>query len=228
MTHALRPFTLPYYRLPPSILAQLHYIMAKKALSERVKKAKQSQLKESKLKEAVDAYRHKQSKPVHLRKGARKIAEEYGIPTQYKTITNRYNGGRSTAAMHEDQQKLKPSEEQTLVNFLIESAERGFPQTLHQIENFAKLIRQSRLGPEYEKVGENWVGRFLDRHREILQTHWSKPLDTQHARAMNPQAKKEWFELVKKYVVDVGILPENLYGMDETDVRPRIKGLRRW
>ena len=128
---------------------------------------------------------------------------------------------------HKDQQKLKPSEEQTLVNFLIESAERGFPQTLHQIENFANLIRQSRLGPECEKVGENWVGRFLDRHREILQTHWSKPLDTQRARAMNPQAKKEWFELVKKYVVDVGILPENLYGMDETGCPPSDQGTQK-
>ena len=57
----LHPFTLPYYRLPPSILAQLHYIMAKKALSEHVKKAKQRQLKESKLKEAVDVYQCEQS-----------------------------------------------------------------------------------------------------------------------------------------------------------------------
>ena len=110
------PFTLPHYQLPPSILAQLHCIMAKKALSECVKKAKQSQLKELKL-EAVDTYQCKQSKLVHLQKGAHKIAEEYGIPTQYKTITNWYNGGQSIAAIHGDQQKLKPSEEQTLVNF---------------------------------------------------------------------------------------------------------------
>ena len=91
--------------------------MAKKALSEYIRKAKQSQLKELKLKEAVDVHQHKQSKPVHLWKGACKIAEEYGIPTQYKTIMNWYNGGRSIAAMDDKQQKLKPSEEQTLVNF---------------------------------------------------------------------------------------------------------------
>ena len=69
---------------------------------------------------------------------------------------------------------------------------------------------------ECEKIGESWVGRFLDWHHKILQTHWSKPLDTQRAQAMNPEAKKKWFELVKKYIVDLGILPENLYGMDET------------
>jgi hypothetical protein len=31
---------------------------------------------------------------------------------------------------------------------------------------------------------------------------------------MNPEAKKEWFEPVEKYVVDLGILPENLYCID--------------
>ena len=153
VTHTLHPFTLPYYWLSPSILAQLHYIMAKKTLSEHVKKAKQTQLKETKPKEAVDMYQHEQSKPVHLQKGACKIAKEYGIPTQYKTITNQYNRGQSTAAMYEDHQKLKPFKEQTLVNFLIESAECGFPQTLNQLENFANLIQQSRLGPECERTG---------------------------------------------------------------------------
>lgn len=201
-----------------SLLSSCRHIsnMANKALSERVKRLKQSHLKESKLREAIKAYCDEQSKPAHLRKGAHTIAHEYGIPHQYKTITNRYNGGRSNAEMHEAQQKLKPSEEQVLINFLNESAERGFPQDLTQITNVANLIRQSRLGTACEKVGESWVGRFLDRHREVLQTHWSKPLDTQRACVMNPEAKKEWFELVKKYVVDLGILPENLYGMDET------------
>ena len=58
-----------------------------------------------------------QSKPAYLWKGTCKIAEEYGIPTQYKTITNRYNGGQSTAEVHEAQQKLK-SKKQVLVDFL--------------------------------------------------------------------------------------------------------------
>ena len=72
-----------------------------------------------------------------------------------------------------------PSKESVLVNFLNESVECWFPQTLGQIENFVNLIRQSKLGTECKKVGESWVGRFLDRHCEILQMHWSKPLDTQ-------------------------------------------------
>ena len=60
------------------------------------------------------------------------------------------------------------------------------------------------------------MGRFLDRHHGVLQTHWSKSLDTQHVSCMNPEAKEHWFKLVEEFVVKLGILPENLYGMDET------------
>ena len=62
----LLPFTSPHYWLLPSILAQALILMAKKALSEHVKKSKQSQLKESKLQEAVDVYRREQSKQAYL------------------------------------------------------------------------------------------------------------------------------------------------------------------
>ena len=78
------------------------------------------------------------------------------------------------------------------------------------------MICRNRLGAECEDVGESWVGRFLDCHQDILQTHWSKPLDTQRAHAMNLEAKKKWFELVEEFVVKPGIKPENLYGMDKT------------
>ena len=155
--------------------------MAKKALSEHVKRAKQSYLREVKMWEAVDAYGREQTKPKNLQKGARVIAREHGIDSQWRTITNRYRGRKSNAEAHEAQQKLTPSEEQVLVTFLNESAERGFPQTFQNIENYANLIRRGRLGDDCPPVGESWVGRFLDRHRSILQTHWSKPLDTQRA-----------------------------------------------
>jgi Tc5 transposase DNA-binding domain len=201
--------------------------MANKALSERVKAQKQRTLNEKKLINAVKAYGLEEGRPKHLRKGARTIAQEFGIDKQWKTIINRYKGGRSLSEGHENLQKLTPAEETVLVNFLNESAERGFPQTPQEVAKWANMIRRSRLGPDCENVGESWVGRFLDRHRDILQTHWSKPLDTQRARAMNPEAKKRWFELVEAFVVKLGIKPENLYGMDETGCPPSNQGTER-
>ncbi|GBE85902.1 DDE-domain-containing protein [Sparassis crispa] len=198
--------------------------MAKKALPKRVKTLKRGHAKDVKMCEAVATYRQEQAKPEGSRRGARKIAEDLGIPNQWRTIINRANGGRSVQEAHEEQQKLTPAEEAVLVDFLLQSAERGFPQYIFDIESCANIIRAVRLGPECEKVGDDWADRFLNRHHDVLQTHWSKPLDTQRAQAMNPEAKKKWFELVEKFVVQQGIRPEDLYAMDETGCPPSDQG----
>jgi hypothetical protein len=97
-----------------------------------------------------------------------------------------------------------------------ESADRGFPLKHHQIEQYANAVRQATLGTDCEPVGKKWVFSFLDRHHSELQTFWSKALDTQRARSLNPEAVKSWVELVQKWVVDMGVSPDRVYGMDES------------
>jgi hypothetical protein len=200
--------------------------MAKKPLSKCIKCQKQSRLREKKIKQAVEAYRA-ELKKTGPQKGVRTIAKEHDIEKCYKTILNRYNNMRSTQDAHEDQQKLTAAEEAVVVDFLEQSADRGFPQSRHNITQYANLIRNNRLGEDCEKIGDTWVGRFLQRHYDKLQMHWSKPLDTQRAQSMNPEAKKRWFELLKEFVVNVGIRPETLYGMDETGCPPSDQGTER-
>ena len=69
--------------------------MANKALLVQVKAQKQHTLNEKKMKDVVNAYHLKQGKPEHLRKGVHTIAKEFGIESQWRTISNRYNGGWS-------------------------------------------------------------------------------------------------------------------------------------
>jgi hypothetical protein len=173
------------------------------------------------------AYHREQGKPLASRKGACIIAQEFGIEKRWRTILNRANGGQSVQEAHESHQKLTPVEEITLANFLEESAIRGFPQTLRNVRQYANLIRRARLGSNCGDVGVHWAGRFLDRHHDTIQTIWSKPLDTQRAQAMNPEAKKQWFELLEQFVVKTGITPENLYGMDESGCPPSDQGTER-
>jgi hypothetical protein len=122
------------------------------------------------------------------------IADQFGIKNQYK-------GGQSIEEAHQSHQKLTPTEETTLVNFLQESAACGFLQTQCNIEQIANLICQNCLGPNCKDDGKGWVGHFLDRHQNVICTIWSKPLDTQRAGAMNLEAKRRWFELVEEFVV---------------------------
>jgi hypothetical protein len=109
--------------------------------------------------------------------------------------------GRCCPSPHEAQQILTPSEEAILVDFINQSADHRFPQTLHNIESYANLIQKWHIGEHAYPVGENWDHQFLD----VLQTHWSKPLNTQWAQAMNPEVKKRWFALVEEFVVKLGI-----------------------
>ena len=119
--------------------------MPYKALSECVKCQKRSKLKEEKISQAVEAYRAEQAKP-KPQKGVCTIAKAHGIENSYKTIINRYNNGRSIQEAHEEQQKLTAAEEAILVDFLMQSADHGFPQSQHNITQYANLIHQNRLG----------------------------------------------------------------------------------
>ena len=127
------------------------------------------------------------------------------------------------SACNAGKQKLAPAEETIVVNFVMESANQGFPLTHRNVKAQANVILQSRLGDEAEPVGHNWIDWFLTRHQERLQTHWSCPLDTQRAQNLNPTTVANWFDLVEEYIHNPGgvrelILPENTYKMDETGV----------
>jgi hypothetical protein len=73
-----------------------------------------------------------------------------------------------------------------LKNFILKSADHGFPMTLKQIHYYANLI----LGATYQPIGESWPGRFIERHCDTLQTHWSKPFDMQQSCGMTLEARK--------------------------------------
>ena len=182
-------------------------------------------MRDDSMQKAMDAYRQEKMQPSKTRKGLRTIAAEYNV--NYVTLSRQINGGRSISEFNALKQKLSKAEEQVLVQFIQESADCGFPMSHKTITFYANSICQSRLGDGCEPVGESWTFRFLDRHEDKLQTHWSKPLNTQRARALNPDVVKAWFDLVEKWVVDQNIRKEDIYGMDESGFPPSGQGTER-
>ncbi|PPR02738.1 hypothetical protein CVT26_009449 [Gymnopilus dilepis] len=188
--------------------------MVKSALSERIKSFKKLRANEHRLSQAAAAYQ--QAKQGYTsKKSLRDIAYDYNV--NYRTLARRIkNEGPSILEFNAKKQKLTPAEEKVLVKFLLESAAIGFPLTHRQIERHANAILESKQGTNCEKVGKQWVFNFLTRHHTALSTHWSKPLDTQRAKSLNPAAVKSWFDLLEKWVVALGVRPEDIYGMDES------------
>ena len=126
-------------------------------------------------------------------------------------MSRRLHGQRSATEASAQRQKVKPAEERVLVDFIKESADRGFPLVHSQVEDLANSLLASREGPDAAPVGQNWVDRFLTRHRDELQTHWSRPLDTQRAAGLNPAAVDSWFKLVKEQIHESGALIPSFY-----------------
>lgn len=114
-----------------------------------------------------------------------------------------------------------------MVDFLKASADRGLPLAHSAITQYAQLIVSRRLGADAKTLGKGWSYAFLDRHRDELAAHWSKPLDMQRAQCLNPAAVEHWFNLVEEFVVKLGIKPENLYGMDESGFPTGVTGKER-
>ena len=83
-------------------------------------------------------------------------------------------------------QHLTASEEEVLVQYLLDSADRGFPLTYREIAAVANDILKSRDGVLASPVGKHWAERFLQRHHEVLATHWSRPLDAKRGQSLNP------------------------------------------
>ena len=196
--------------------------MPGRALSECQKKQKAREIIKGRTAKAVLAYLVEQQKEPSLRRGLCVIAELHGI--DHNKLACIVKGGRSIDEANAAKQKLTPAEEHILVDFILSSADCGFPMTHHSIESYANAILRKRIRSNYQPVGSGWIFVFLDRNRLELQTHWSKPLDMQRAQALNPEAVKHWFDLVEELVVKTGIRKEDIYGMDESGFPPADQG----
>lgn len=171
---------------------------------------------------AVEAYTFEQGKPKNERRSLRSVALQYQVA--HTTLRDHYAGGVKMSAFNALKQKLLYAEEQQLTGFILGCADRGLPMNHSQITMFANELLEARLGPDFEPVGKNWTDRFVERHHDKLQTHWSKCLDSKRARAVNPDIIKHWFELVKEHIPDKNIKPHNMYGMDESGFPPSNQG----
>ena len=114
-------------------------------------------------------------------------------------------------------QKLTKVEEEVLDRNILVLADRGFPPTCGRNIEMASTLLRAQLGPLFKPLGIHWIDWYLGRMCHIFGSKWSRPLDTICEEFLTQEAVDDWFyNVVKPYIVDAGIDPENIYGMDET------------
>lgn len=193
-----------------------------KADSNTLKARKARHANDHRMLRAVEVYNAEQLKPKGQRRSLRSVAYEFNV--NYRTLGRHAEGSISLSAFNALKQKLTVAEENILVEFALGASDQGFPLTHETLANHANALLRRRMGSDFVEVGKNWSDRFIERHHDALQTHWSRPLDSKRARALNPEVVKHWFQLVKEHIVDEDIKEENVYGMDESGFPPGNEG----
>ncbi len=192
--------------------------MVRHALSEARKKLDIGEKKDEAFLDAIAEYKAEQEKPEGERAGLRTIAAKYNISPS--GLGKRLRGAKSIREHNGTKQLLTEAEERKILELIVISSDWSVPLKNKDIGRYANELLRARTEDPEAKVGKNWVQRFKDRHHKVIGTYWSKALDTQRAKCLNPVAVKDWFEIVKTEIVEAGVLPENIYAMDESGFPP--------
>ena len=98
----------------------------------------------------------------------RAAARTYDVP--YTTLARRLHGQPTRQQSHIAERKLLPTEEKALILWILSMGERGFPPRISAVREMANILLSARAessGNASPTVGENWVRKFVNRHKQL-------------------------------------------------------------
>lgn len=177
---------------------------------------------------AISAYQTELRKPRWKpHKSARTICKDFEtlylqetgklVHLSHSTLTRLASGGRSRAEADARKSWLTQEEIDVVSDYIIETANRGFPLSHRRLKEHVNEICRARLGSSFPVtgVGKNWTQRFVERHSSRLKTSWSHPLETKRGRAVNPNTNAAYFDLLADVKHKFDIEVDCTYGVDE-------------
>jgi hypothetical protein len=129
-----------------------------------------------------------------------------------RTIRRRLAGRPARRDCTTNSKKLTQSEEEAVVQYIIELDARAFPPRLRGVEDMANQLLRIRDAPP---VGKLWAHNFVKRQPQ-LHTRYTRRYDYQRAKCEDPKVIGEWFTLVRNVKAKYGIVDDDIYNFDET------------
>ncbi|SYW81915.1 uncharacterized protein UHO2_00412 [Ustilago hordei] len=164
--------------------------------------------KEHEIQEALSAFQKGQFKKLKA------TAEHHNVP--YNTLWDHSKGHKSCTAVFQHLQAIPPEAKELLVLHIQKQAHYGFPITPQNLRQLAKQLLRQRTDNNDATLGPNWVSAFKQQHPE-LRSYYSHKMDAARVQATSdPSVVEAYFDVLKKTIAKYGILPENLFNMDET------------
>jgi hypothetical protein len=108
----------------------------------------------------------------------RKIARSYSVPNS--TLLDRKNGAVSKKEANQAKQRLSPSEEDALRDWMLELASWNWPVRPEQLRGMATELLLEK--GDTKELGVHWTEQYLDRY-PVLKTKYVAGLDKSRAKA---------------------------------------------
>jgi hypothetical protein len=143
----------------------------------------------------------------------RQAARSFNVPES--TLRSRLHGVTHRLDIRANSYKLTPTEEETLLQWILSMDRRGAPPRHAAVRDMANILLQQRGSTPPQTVGKNWVSNYVKRHSEI-KTRFSRRYDHQRALCEDPKIIQAWFDCVQRSTIQYGILPDDIYNFDET------------
>ena len=148
----------------------------------------------------------------------RSAAKIHSIPLE--TLRRRRAGIPSRRDCTPNSRKLTDLEEEVIVRHIFELHSRGTPPNLQRVGDMANSILAGRGS---QTVGPRWPRNFVNRQSE-LKTHINRKYDYRRAKMEDPRIIKPWFDMVRKFKDENGVLDDDVYNFDETGFQMGVIG----
>src|SRR5258706_647786 len=144
-------------------------------------------------------------------------AVRFGV--NWETLFQEIGGRQSQREANYKMSWFTAEEDWVLINFFIEIAESGFPDTKQYLRERINTLLRAKQGDPTCSVGVNWVDHWLECHKDHLQKYWNTSLDRHRANAINPTTVADYFSKLQKVLTEHAIEPDCLWSMDETGLQ---------
>jgi hypothetical protein len=157
------------------------------------------------------------------------------IPLIHTTILRRLEGRQTRGQANETKSWLTLEERRVVIEYIIELGVQGFPLSHKRLKEHVDGICDEKYGEEFPEkgVGKRWTHRFLVKHSDEITMAWSTQLEDKRGRAVNPNTKAAWDNILVITVEKYDITAELMFAVDETGVtgqtgqKERVMGARK-
>jgi hypothetical protein len=129
-----------------------------------------------------------------------------------RTLRRRRAGKPSRQDCSPNSMRLLITEEETIVDYILDLDWRGFPLRLSDVKDLADSLLAAR---NCEPVGQSWAKTFVKRRPE-LKTKFNRKYNYKRALCEDPELVQGWFRLVHNTKAKYGIQDNDMYNFDET------------